>query len=237
MIPILSYSQRWKLSRSEMVYGVGISTYVGDLGGASEEDAMALMDFDLASTRPALEIGYRYKMYERISVKASLTYGRFHGSDVSSKNENRDYSFSANLFELSGQVEYHITEEKTVVSYKSMSMRGKLKKFNAGVNLYVFLGIGGSYFKPKALDSFSSSERYDGNKNLGLVVPFGLGLKYPISTKTYVGLEIGRRFISSDYLDGFSPEQSEARDVYYFTVINVTYKIKRKSNRKPQYRF
>lgn len=237
MIPTLSFSQRWKLSRSEMVYGVGISTYVGDIGGAAEEDAMALMDFDLASTRPALEIGYRYKLYERISLKASLTYGRLHGSDASSKNENRNYAFSANMFELSGQVEYHITEEKTVVSYKSMSLRGKLKKFNAGVNLYVFLGVGGSYFKAKALDDFSSSERYNGNNNLGLVVPFGLGLKYPITTKTYVGLEIGRRFITSDYIDGFSPEQSEARDVYYFTVINVTYKIKKKSNRKPKYRF
>jgi hypothetical protein len=141
------------------------------------------------------------------------------------------------MFELSGHIEYHITEEKTVVSYKSMSLRGKLKKFNAGLNFYVFLGVGGAYFKPKALDNFSSSDRYVGNKNLGLVVPFGLGIKYPISSKTYVGLELGRRFITSDYLDGFSPELSEARDLYYFTVINVSYKIKKKSNRRPEYRF
>ena len=237
VVPMVSFAQRWKLSRSEYIYGVGVSNYFGDIGGAEKADASGFADIDIANTRPSLSFGYRYKLYERIAIKADLTYANIHGSDTKSINEGRNYSFSTNMFELSGHVEYHITKEKTVVSYKSMSLRGKLKKFNAGVNLYVFLGIGGAYFKPKALDGFSESDRFVENKNLGLVVPFGIGLKYPLTTKSYIGLEFGRRFSTSDYIDGFSPEASDAKDVYYFTVINVSYKIKKRSNRRPEYRF
>lgn len=237
LVPTLMYSQRWKLSRSEYIYGIGVSNYFGDIGGSKKEDASGFADIDIVNTRPSLAVGYRYKLYEKIAVKANLTYANIHGSDEKSINEGRNYSFTTNMFELNGHVEYHITEEKAVVSYKSMSLRGKLKKFNAGLNLYVFAGVGVAYFKPKALDDFSASSRYIDNKNLGLVVPFGVGLKYPISTKSYIGLEFGRRFITSDYVDGFSPELSNSRDVYYFTVISVSTKIKKKSNRRPEYRF
>ncbi len=235
--PVISLAQRWKLSRSEYMYGIGVSNYFGDIGGSEKADASGFADIDLATTRPSLSVGYRYKLYERVAVKAGLTYANIHGTDVKSANEGRNYSFTTNMFELIGHVEYHITEEKAVVSYKSMSLRGKLKKFNAGINLYVFLGVGGAYFKPKALDDFADSERFNQNKNMGLVVPFGIGLKYPLSSNSYIGLEFGRRFITSDYIDGFSPEASEAKDVYYFTVINVSYKIKKKSKRRTEYRF
>ena len=237
LFPTLMFAQRWKLSRSEYLYGIGVSNYFGDIGGSEKADASGFSDIDLANTRPSIAIGYRYKLYQRIAVKANLTYANIHGSDMKSIYEGRNYSFSANMFELNGHVEYHITEEKAVVSYKSMSLRGKLKKFNAGVNFYVFAGLGGAYFKPKALDDFAESERFNANKNFGLVVPFGFGLKYPITSKSYIGLEFGRRFITSDYIDGFSPEPSEHKDVYYFTVISVSTKIKKKSNRRPEYRF
>ena len=237
LIPTLMFSQRWKLSRSEFMIGIGVSNYFGDIGGSKKADASGFADIDFGSTRPAVAIGYRYKLYERVAIKGNFTYANIHGSDVKSTNEGRNYSFTTNMFELNGNVEYHITEDKPVVSYKSMSLRGKLKKFNAGINVYVFLGVGGAYFKPKASDDLSISTRYVGDKNLGLVVPFGIGLKYPLSTKSYIGFEFGRRFIVSDYIDGFSPDPSEHKDVYYFTVINVSYKIKKKSNRRPEYRF
>ena len=236
IIPTLAFSQKWKLSRSEYIYGIGIANYFGDIGGAEKADVSGFADIDLGSTRPGFAIGYRYKLYERVAVKANFTYANIQGSDVKSINAGRNYSFTTNMFELNSHIEYHITKEMHMVTYKSMSMRGKLHKFNAGVNLYVFAGVGGAYFKPKALDSFAEDSRYVGNKNLALVVPFGIGIKYPISSISYIGIEFGRRFMTSDYVDGFSPEASGAKDVYYFTVINVSTKIKKKK-RRSQYRF
>jgi hypothetical protein len=237
LMPFLGFAQRWKLSRSEYIYGIGVSNYLGDLGGANSRDASFFQDIDIANTRYVLSVGYRYRLYQRIAVKGSLSYANFYGADVNSVNENRDYSFKANLIELSGHVEYHITEEKQMVSYSSMSLRGKLRKVNAGINLYVFAGLGGAYFKPKSLEGSSYDGRYNGNKHLSLVFPVGIGAKYPISTRAYVGLELGRRFVTSDYIDGFSPESGQKKDAYYFTVISVSYKIKKKSNRRPEYRF
>ncbi len=236
IIPTLVFSQKWKLSRSEYVYGIGISNYFGDIGGSSKADAFGITDLDLAYSRPVLAVGYRYKLYERIAVKANLSYANIHGSDAKSINEGRNYSFTTNMFELNGHVEYHITKEMHMVSYKSMSMRGKVKKFNTGINFYVFAGIGGAYFKPKAKDSFVGSSRFVDNKNLTFVFPVGLGLKYPLTGTTYIGLELGCRFTTTDFIDGFKPENSDSNDIYYFTVINVSTKIKKKK-RRSDYRF
>ena len=232
LIPTLGFSQKWKLSRSEYTYGIGISNYFGDIGGSSKADASAFSDFDIAYSRPVLAVGYRYRLYERIAVKANLSYANIYGSDVKSINEGRNYSFTTNMFELNGHLEYHITKEMHMVSYKSMSMRGKVKKFNRGINFYVFMGIGGAYFKPKAKDSFVGSSRFVDNKNLTFVFPIGLGLKYPLTSTTQIGLELGGRFTTTDFIDGFSPEASNSNDMYYFTVINVSTKIKRKKRRR-----
>ena len=235
LIPTLVFSQKWKLSRSEYLYGIGIVNYFGDIGGASNADAFSIADLDIAYSRPVLAIGYRYKLHERFAVKANLSYANIHGSDVNSINESRNYSFTTNMIELNGHIEFHITKESQMVVYNKMSMRGKLHKFNTGINLYVFMGVGGAYFKPKALDSFEGSSRFVDNKNLTLALPVGVGLKYPLTTATFIGLEFGGRFTTTDFNDGFQPESSNSKDVYYFTVISVSTKIKKK--KRKGYRF
>ena len=184
-----------------------------------------------------MAIGYRYKLYDRVAIKANLNYAKIHSSDVKSINEIRNYSFSANIFELNAHVEYHLIKENPVATYSAMSLRGKLSNIKNDLNVYAFAGIGGAYFKPKAFDGFLGDIRFVENKNFALVIPFGLGIKYPISSKTSVGLEFGRRFVTSDYMDGFSPEASNTRDLYYFTVINVSYKIEKRKKGRGKYRF
>ena len=62
LIPTLTFSQRWKLSRSEYIYVVGISNYFGDIGGAKNADASVISDLDISYSRPVLDVGYRYKL-------------------------------------------------------------------------------------------------------------------------------------------------------------------------------
>ncbi len=235
LIPLSGFSQKWKLSRSEYIYGIGISNYFGDIGGSESADASRFLDLDFGASRPVLTGGYRYKLYELVSVKGGLSYANIHGTDVKSSNEGRNYAFTTNMLELQGQIEFHILKEQQMVSYKIMSMRGKLQKFNAGINLYVFGGIGGAFFMTKAKDNFVDSDRFE-SKNLTLAFPLGFGLKYPLSSTTYIGLEMGARYTTSDFIDGFHPDMSEFNDVYYFTVINVSTKIKR-TKKTREYRF
>lgn len=237
LLPTMGFSQKWKLSREELMYGIGFTNYFGDIGGSDNPDASSLSDFDVAYTRPGLSIAYRYRFLERFAAKGSLSYLNFHSSDVGSVNEGRNYSFSTNMFELYGHVEYHITPEKQVVQYSKMALRGGLERLNAAINVYAFAGLSVAYFKPKALDDFDGSERFVGNKNLGLTFPLGIGLKYPIGPTTFVGLEISGRFTTTDYIDGFKPEASKSNDLYYSTVIYVSHKIKRKPKNLRKYRF
>ena len=236
IISTTSFSQRWKLSRSELVYGVGVSNYFGDIGGAIGSNALGFGDIDIMSSRPVLAIGYRYKLYDRVAIKANLNYAKIHSSDVKSSNEIRKYSFSTNIFELNVHAEYHFTKEKLVATYSAMSLRGKLGNIKNNLNFYAFAGVGGAYFKPKANEELLQRGFVE-NKNLALVIPFGLGVKYPLSSKTFVGLELGRRFVTSDYMDGFSPKASNTRDLYYFTVINVSYRIEKRKKGRRKYRF
>lgn len=236
IIPMYGYGQKWKLTREELIGGIGITNYFGDIGGAANPDASVFADFDIAYTRPHIAVGYRYRLTERLAAKGSLTYAYFYGSDAGSKNEARNYAFSTNMFELYGHVEYHITPEKQLITYSTMSLRSGLKKLNAALNVYVFAGIGGSYFKPNAKDDFLDSDRFTGNKNLALVLPVGIGAKYPLRSDLYIGFELSGRLTTTDYIDGFSPEPSKSNDLYYLTAIYVSYKIKPK-DRKPKIRF
>lgn len=232
LVSTFGFSQNWKLSRSAYTYGIGISNYFGDIGGASKIDASAFSDLDLAYSRPLLAVGYHYKVEERIAVNGNLTFANMHGSDANSFNELRDYSFTTNIYELSGKVEYHITKETQIRSYGGKSISGKILRFNKGVNLYVFAGIGGAYFKTTAKDNLINEPRFTDEKHLALVFPVGIGAKYPLSSTTYIGLELGGRFTTSDYIDGFTTESSTSKDIYYFTVINVSTKIKRTKRRR-----
>ena len=236
LIPVFSYGQKWKLTRQEIMGGVGIANYFGDIGGAADPDASVIADVDFAYTRPNLMIGYRYRLTERLAAKGSLTYANFYGSDAGSKNEARNYAFSSNLIELYGHVEYHITKEQQLITYSTMALRSGLKRLNASINVYVFAGLGGSYFKPKAKEEFLGSERFNGGKNLALVFPVGLGAKYPLRSDLFIGMELTARLTTSDYIDGFSPDASNANDLYYLTTIYVSYKIKPKS-RRPNIRY
>lgn len=232
LVSTFGFSQNWKLSRYAYTYGIGISNYFGDIGGASKIDASSFSDLDISYSRPLLAVGYHYKMEERLAVKGNLTFANMHGSDANSLNELRNYSFTTNIYELNGHIEYHITKETQMRSYGRMSMRGKVNKFNMGVNLYVFAGIGGAYFKTTALDELINEPRFTDEKHLALVFPVGFGAKYPLSSTTYIGLELGGRFTTSDYIDGFTTESSTSKDIYYFTVINVSTKIERTKRRR-----
>ncbi len=237
IVAFSSFSQRWKLGRFEMVYGVGASNYFGDIGGADDPDKGSVADMDFKYTRPVLTLGLRYRIQEKISIKGDFSYAYIYGSDIGSYNESRAYSFSSNLFELHGHIEYDFLSAKQYSNYSARGVRDALQKFNYSLNAYAFVGLGGVFFLQKAKDDLATSERFVNNKHLALSIPIGIGVKYPLNSRLYVGFELGGRFITSDYIDGFAPEASNALDIYYFSVLNVSYKIKKRSFRRRKNHF
>jgi hypothetical protein len=222
--PKATRAQIWKMKRYEAIVGIGTSNYFGDIGGFSRgENVLGLKDISITSTRPSIYLGARYKVFEVIAVKLNLIVGFFAGSDEGKQNDTRNLEFSATIFEPSLQVEYAFLKEKEAKSYLMMKGKG-VKQFRSSISSYVFLGVGGGFFWPKAKGNLTNFD-LDYNKAT-LVMPMGVGLKYGLNTSWSIGFELGGRLTTTDYLDGYTSSYSEANDIYYFAVINFVYKMK-----------
>jgi len=234
LYPATTQAQAWRMKRYEAIVGIGTANYFGDIGGQSKgENALGFRDLSLSSTRPSIYLGARYKLYEPIAIKLNLITGFISGSDEGGINEDRNFEFSATIFEPSVQVEYSFLKEKEAQSYLMMKGSG-VKSFRSSISAYVFVGIGGGFFWPKAKEDLVDYE-IDYNKAT-LVVPMGLGAKYGLNSNWSVGFELGGRLTTTDYLDGYTSPYSESNDVYYFAVINFVYKMRTSRSGWPIFR-
>jgi hypothetical protein len=57
------------------------------------------------------------------------------------------------------------------------------------------------------------------------IIPVGLGSTLVFSPDFNFGVEVGGRHSFSDYLDGYSSQNSTSNDVYFFLNFTITYKF------------
>lgn len=215
------YSQRWKEERHSLVLDAGISHFMGDLGGGAKDAAhfFGIRDLDFASTRPVLSAKYRYRILEMISAKAGFTWAILSADDALSGSigrKLRNLNFTTNLLQFSLHGEYYFLKEKANPRY-SFSTLHSLRNFSA----YVFTGVSVNYFNPKAkigstkyeLQPLGTEGQGIGDNpakysKIAIGWPIGLGVKYSLTKKIAVGLEISNTYTTSDYID-------DAHDKYY----------------------
>ena len=219
-------SSRWKRMRYELVYGIGGTSFLGELGGANQIGTDLLRDVEFRVTRPMVHLGMRYKLLEKLSFKAALSVGMIAGDDkLTGKSGeqldgdaiyryNRNLHFRSMIAEFGGQFEYSIVRERSGHRYNLRRVRG-IKGFKT--NTYVFVGVGGFYFNPKAnYDGSWQALQPLGTEGQGLVptrekysrvalcIPYGIGVKYGMSRKWSIGMEFGMRKTFTDYIDDVS---------------------------------
>lgn len=232
MISLAGFSQRWKLSRYEVLFGVGSTNIYGDIGGTAQADNLyGLRDIKISETRYALYAGARYRLQKDIAVKFNLIFGRGVGNDAYSKNsETRGYSFKTSLLEPSFQLEYSfLSDQRRLAVSKLYNRKGMVNNFSL-LSAYGFAGVGGLLYFPKLNLNGNSpmpgTNYLSGYSNFSIVIPVGLGIKYVIDKSWAISFEFGRRFVFSDYLDGISTKYSKANDTYYFGLFQAVYKLK-----------
>ncbi len=211
----------------EIHVGIGAANVVGDLGGAAVRDHWdGLKDIQFSQTRPLLYVGGRTDINEQFSGKANIFAGIAAGKDAGSVNDVRDYSYTAWMFEVSGQIEWNFWRPDFCIGTLLSQRRGRMGSRMMS-RFYVFTGVGAVCALPD-LDTHGRTLRsgeYTKDTAIGLVIPYGLGLRSDINPFWAVGFEIGRRYCTSDYLDGLSTNWSKANDTYYFTTLHAIYKI------------
>jgi OOP family OmpA-OmpF porin len=223
--PVLG--QRWKLRRYEIGGGIGMTQVFGDIGGTiDEKNWFGLKDIKIDETRMAFPMYARYRLDPVYAIKVNTVLGFGNGKDTLSRND-RGRSYKTTLFEFSAQGEYYfIAEERRYKSAAMFNRRGMLNNYMS-VSGYLFLGIGGVYSRAKV--TFTQDmllvDRIKPN-NLGMVIPFGIGLKYIIDDRWLVGAELGYRISMTDYIEGYSQtSDSKHNDVYYFLSLKVGYRL------------
>jgi opacity protein-like surface antigen len=230
-ISFSAFGQKWKLTRYEVHLGFGTANVFGDIGGAPDKNNLyGLRDIRLSETGLSIYAGIRYKLKSNMAVKLNLIHGSSSGSDIGSKNPERNFSFKTSFFEPSVQYEYYFIgdydQNRNVASL--FNRRGMINDYRT-FTAYGFLGVGGLFFNPKL--SFNGSppdptvNYFSNYSKMSVVIPFGLGVKYVVDRYWSIGFEFGRRITFTDYLDGISSAYSTSNDTYYFGVLHAIYKL------------
>jgi len=188
----------------EVYLGPGLLTVFSDIG-----------DFN---TGYAANAGFRYRLDPHFSLKANLVSGLISGTDEGSRNEGRGIRYNTFLIEPTAQIEFFIFSEKRGFSRRGMMI------LKPAINPYVYVGAGGIYFNPSV--TFPGEEKEAPNfTKFTTVVTGGGGINFVLNKKWSLNIELGGRFITTDYLDGYTSYASKSNDLYYFTTVNAIYRI------------
>ncbi len=153
-----SYGQGWKRYRKEFSISLGASNFLGDLGGANTMGTHGMLDFNFPAVKPAMNIGYSYRLTQRFTLKTNFTYGELYGNDAFTSDIKRNYRnlmFRTSITQFHSQLEMYIIREKEGHKYFIQGVKGWN---NVKISAYLFIGVGGFYFNPKA--------KYTGPKTL-----------------------------------------------------------------------
>lgn len=173
---------------------IGASNYMGDL---VETDI-----FTLDETNLAFGFLIKYSLNETLGLRLGLMTGQLTGDDLNAdetQRKVRGFSF-----------ENRITELSLLGQWEPLGAnRYKGGAFNRILSPYVFAGVGLGFSNPTTDFNGRTSMRITEDRNADVqkalfTTPFGIGLRYDLSQKWNIGLEMGLRPVFNDYLDGVS---------------------------------
>lgn len=189
----------------EIGAGVGGFNYRGDISPT----------FRFRFFRPGASLFFRYNPNQALSLRAELAGGFIGADDKHSKDpfqQVRNMSFRTTIIEGSAVAEYNFLNFQD-------------RRFAVNWSPYVFGGIGYTRFDPN-----TQTGSY---KTSGLVLPYGVGIKYQIRRPWNIGLEYGTRKTFTDYLDNLGGEPTSTdkfqqgdpsvKDTYFYVRLSVSY--------------
>lgn len=178
----------------------GASTYSGELTPGTN-------NLSVGELHPSLGVFVRRNFNRFITMKANLSYGTISGDDANSKDEGRkerNLSFRSRIFELG------VTGEFNILGYEAQGLQ---RRFSP----YIFGGVAVFGFNPEAnyqgqlvelqplgTEGQGMENFPDKYKLTQIAIPFGAGVKFAISERLNIGVEVGFRKTFTDYLDDVS---------------------------------
>ena len=204
---------RWDRYRHELGGAIGMTAFLGELGGANAIGSDGLRDWNFNQNKLAVQVDYQYYLKRNFSVRANFMYAYLSGDDSNTTEPfryNRNLSFRSTLMELSGMLQYYFMREEP-------GPRSHFDKQPFRMNIYGFIGVGVAYFNPKAKYNGEWVNLQPlGTEGQGIemetnpyslftaVIPIGFGLSKKIKNTWMLGLEFSYRKTFTDYIDDVS---------------------------------
>jgi len=189
-------------SKWKMDIMAGTSSYNGDLVQGW---------FPLKRLAPCVGVNIKREFFNKVWVRAGLSYGRIYGDDKKNKDPElnaRSLNFKSHIIEFSTAIEYNfLNMNETYGDYYDYT-----PYFFAGLgvfhfNPYTFDNAGDKvYLKPlrtegQGLAQFPDRKEYSLYQ---LCFPIGIGFKWNLNESIQLAYECGYRFTTTDYLDDVS---------------------------------
>ncbi|HHW58808.1 MAG: hypothetical protein WBL11_04845 [Bacteroidales bacterium] len=213
------YPQSWRINRHAIGLNLGVTNFLGDLGGGKSIGQPFIYDLDIQATRPLIGITYNYKIDKVNSLSTHLSFGYLRGDDAFTKNpirNNRNLNFRSPIIELTEQYElilYNSLKGRETKRYKLRGVKGW-----TNYEIYAFVGIGLFWFNPqgKAPDGkwhnlkplCTEGQGLDPQRKpyhrLQFTIPYGVGFRYNTSREWSYGFAIAPRITFTDYIDDCS---------------------------------
>lgn len=209
-------SDYWKGQQKEFFFGIGVTNFLGDLGGLDRIGTdYSFVDLEWSTTRPSGHLGFRYRFRPWISTTTILQYGLLMGSDALTNEparRNRNLSFKTHLIELSQHLEFVIYNNEYYG--KRHKIKGLKGMRNKNTLVYIFSGITGFMYMPMAQGGPLLRPLHTEGQGLpggpdeyGLFnygIPFGLGVKIGLDRLWRISFELSYTKTFTDYLDDVS---------------------------------
>jgi len=201
-----SAQQSFKKFRYWSIGGaLGAMNYVGEV-----DPGPSFFSPGVRFTRYNLGLTALYRIYPRVSLRGTLSYGRIKGSDSESNyNDKNVYRLYRNL-----SFRNQIYEFKFDVVVDLFENRGKYNK-RPDYTPYLFAGLAYFHHNPEAQtpdgDWVSLRSLHTEGQGLAggpksyslnqIALPLGVGFRYKLAKHLDLAFEIGWRFTLTDYLD------------------------------------
>lgn len=206
-----------KRYKNEVFIGFGACNFLGDLGGRDQTGTNFLYDLEVSEFNFAMNLGYRRTLSKYFAVRGNFNFSKVSGDDALTQEifrNNRNLKFYSNIFEVSVLAEFYLYRAKPSHIHRLKGPRGKKGRNH---ETYVFVGVGGFYFNPKAdyngqtynlRDYHTEGQGLDGGpkeySNFSFSIPMGIGFSYRINRLFKVALEASYSKTFTDYIDDVS---------------------------------
>ena len=212
-------SDYWKHQKKEIIFGIGASNLLGDLGGLNRIGTdYSPIDLEWSLTRPSGHFGYRYRFRPLWSTKSMLQYGLLHGDDALTNEPSRHYRnlrVRTHLIEFSQHIEFILfNNEQFGKRYKIHGLKGMRNKNDlwyifSGITVFAYIPQGpgdGGWTNLRPLNT-EGQGLPNGPDKYGIInygIPFGMGYKIGIDALWRMSFELTYTKTFTDYLDDVS---------------------------------